>query len=83
MRASIGAMAVRKKPLRFGDLAVAKGFCTGKDVAQALKLQAEQDARGDRHQLLGILMCREGLLSTAQLIEMLKELQPATSSKPA
>ena len=75
-------MAAPKKPLRFGDLAVAKGFCTAKDVAQALKLQAEQDKRGDPHQLLGILMIREGILSTAQLIEMLKELQPP-SPKPS
>jgi hypothetical protein len=75
-------MVRRKPPLRFGDLAVAKGFCTAKDVAKALKLQAAQDKRGERHRLLGILMIQEGILSTAQLIELLKGLQPATSSKP-
>lgn len=76
-------MVRRKPPLRFGDLAVAKGFCTAKDVAKALKLQDEQDERGERHRLLGILMIQEGILSTAQLIEMLKELQPAAPAKPA
>ena len=65
------------KPTRFGEMAVARGYCTPKDVDRALKLQHEQDERGEKHRLLGILMIQEGLLSTAQLIEILKAYEQA------
>lgn len=68
-------MSAPKKPVYktlFGQEAVRRGYCTTRDVDQALKVQQEQDRRGERHRLLGIIMIGEGLLSTAQLIEMLK-----------
>ena len=68
---------------KFGEIAVAKGFCTLKDVDQALKIQREQDHRGERHRLLGIIMIAEGLLSTAQLIEILKDYGTAGNPLPA
>ncbi len=60
------------KPL-FGQAAIERGFCTAQDVEKALKIQQEQDRKGEKHRLLGIIMIGEGLLSTAQLIEMLQE----------
>ena len=64
-------------------MAVAKGFCSAQDVAQALKIQAEADRKGDKHQLLGIIMIREGLLSTDQLIQMLKAQELVQGQAPA
>ena len=69
-------MSTPKKPViktLFGQAAVERGFCTTQDVERALKIQQEQDRIGERHRLLGIIMIGEGLLSTANLIEMLQE----------
>ena len=68
-------MAVTNKPPRFGQIAVAMGFCGKAEVDQALRIQREQDGHGERHRLLGILMVSEGLLSTTQLIEILKTIE--------
>ena len=70
-------MAARKpvtpsRPL-FGQVAIQRGFCTAGDVEKALKIQREQDRKGEKHRLLGIVMIGEGMLSTAQLIELLQE----------
>ena len=67
-------MAVRKpaRPL-FGEKVIQMGFCTPQDVEKALKIQREQDRKGEKHRLLGIVMIGEGMLSTAQLIELLQE----------
>ena len=67
---------------KFGEYAISKGFCTLKDVDQALRIQREQDQQGERHRLLGIIMIAEGLLSTAQLIEILKDYSPPPSGNP-
>ncbi|GEM_PF-2982263 len=69
-------MSASRKPAPktlFGQAAVERGFCTSQDVEKALKIQREQDRIGEKHRLLGIIMIGEGLLSTANLIEMLQE----------
>lgn len=68
-------MAATRKPPRFGQIAVAMGFCGRSEIDAALRIQREQDGRGDRHRLLGILMVSEGLLSTTQLIDILKTIE--------
>ena len=70
-------MAARKpaapsRPL-FGEKVIEMGFCGAQDVEKALKIQREQDRKGEKHRLLGIVMIGEGMLSTAQLIELLQE----------
>lgn len=82
-KASIGRMANHGKDRpKFGEIAVAKGFCALKDVDQALRIQRDQDQKGERHRLLGIIMIEEGLLSTTQLIEILKDFEKAGSPLP-
>ena len=78
----IGPMASAPRP-RFGQIAVSRGFCTLKDVDRALRIQQEQDQRGEKHRLLGIIMTGEGILSTAQLIEILKAYDGKPPTGPA
>lgn len=73
-------MARRGKPaaMRIGEMAVARGYCTAEQVNQALRLQRELAARGrEPRPLLGILMVQRGILSTGQLIALLKALRDA------
>lgn len=75
------SMGKERPQRRFGQIAVSEGFCTEADVAQALQVQREEDARGQRHRLIGILMIREGLLSTTHLIEILKTYRQAPAAR--
>lgn len=58
----------------FGDVVLELGFVTRAQLEQALKMQAEQDARGE-HKLLGVVMLEAGLLTPDQLIRVLKEMK--------
>ena len=72
----------KARPL-FGQLAVARGYCATKDVDRALKIQREQDLRGEKHRLIGIILISEGILSTTQLIEMLKDYEKKPAGRRA
>jgi UDP-glucose 4-epimerase len=56
----------------FGDIAVRLGHVTEEDVARALERQKEEMEIGHAHKLIGMHMLEMGLLSTSQLIEILK-----------
>lgn len=56
----------------FGDLAVRLEFVTEEDVKRALERQASEMEQGNQHKLIGMHMLEMGLLSTSQLIELLK-----------
>ncbi|MCI0650943.1 MAG: UDP-glucose 4-epimerase GalE [Planctomycetes bacterium] len=56
----------------FGDVAIRLGFVTEADVARALERQARELEDGNQHKLIGMHMLEMGLLSTSQLIEILK-----------
>ena len=66
---------------RFGELAVRKGYCTQDQVEKALKLQREQEAAGRARTLSGIVMVQNGIISTAQLIDLLREYEDADSAE--
>ncbi|MEW6357686.1 MAG: hypothetical protein AB1696_15245 [Planctomycetota bacterium] len=66
-------MAEKKK--RFGEIAVRAGFVTDQDVHRALARQKEIASNGGNHKLIGIIMLELGMLSNAQLIHILKELE--------
>ncbi|NOZ21313.1 MAG: hypothetical protein GXP25_09510 [Planctomycetes bacterium] len=66
-------MAERKR--RFGEIAVRAGFVRDTDVQRALARQREIASNGGNHKLIGIIMLELGLLSNAQLIHVLKELE--------
>ncbi len=56
----------------FGDIAVRLGHVTEEDVARALERQKTEGEIGHAHKLLGMHMLELGILSTSQLIEILK-----------
>ncbi len=56
----------------FGDIAVRLGFVTSFDVVRALERQKREMEEGNQHKLIGMHMLEMGLLSTSQLIEILK-----------
>jgi hypothetical protein len=56
----------------FGDIAVRLGHVTDEDVGRALERQKEEMEIGHAHKLIGMHMLEMGLLSTSQLIEILK-----------
>jgi hypothetical protein len=60
---------------RFGDFAVELGYCTPEDTDRAAEIQQDLVARGHPHMLIGLVMVRYGVISNAQLIEILKVLE--------
>ena len=61
-----------KPRVRFGQMAVEKGYCTEKEVEEALAIQKQRAARGRPQPLTGIVMVQHGIISTGQLIDLLK-----------
>ena len=65
-------MIQKNNPIKkFGEIAVAKGFATRKDVDKALARQNEIRKTGT-NELIGIIMLKMGLLTNEQLIDILK-----------
>ena len=56
----------------FGSVAVKLGFVTPGDVTRALELQRDEVLAGKPHRLLGLLLLDAGMLTNAQLIEILR-----------
>jgi hypothetical protein len=60
---------------RFGDYCIELGYCTAETVTQAVQIQQDLVSRGHPRMLIGLVMVRYGMLSNAQLIEVLKVLE--------
>ncbi len=67
----------------FGEVAFKLGFVRREDVALALRKQQEDVAAGRPHRLLGIVMLQENMITSAQLIEILRcyEQKPGGAQK--
>jgi len=63
----------------FGEVALKLGFVRREDIERALRKQQEDVAAGRPHRLLGIVMLQENMITSAQLLEILRcyELKPA------
>jgi len=64
-----------KQKEKVGEIAVRLGFITPEEVHKALRRQQEIEKTEGKRRLLGLVMVEQGLLSTTQLIEVLKELE--------
>lgn len=65
--------ATDEKSERFGAIATRLGFVDQDDVQRALQRQTQESENGHRDKLIGLHMLEMGLLSTSQLIEILRE----------
>jgi len=60
------------KSEKFGAVAIRLGFATPSDVQRALDRQDRESQEGGEHKLIGLHMLELGILSTSQLIEILR-----------
>ena len=58
-----------------GEIAVRKGYCTADQVDEALRIQRKLARGGRPRRLTGILMVEHGIISTGQLIDILRAYQ--------
>lgn len=65
----------------FGAIAQRKQYVSAEDVERALAIQKEINERGEPHKLLGIIMLEMGVLSSNQLLNILKEMENQSGSQ--
>lgn len=63
----------------FGQIAIRRGFVTTEQLDAALSMQHERPVGTPR--LLGLIMLDEGLITTAQMIEILREVRSLTTQR--
>jgi hypothetical protein len=56
----------------FGEVAIRKGFITAAELIRALELQQGRLQEGQGHELLGLILLKEGMLNNIQLLEVLR-----------
>ena len=59
---------------RCGVVAVQKGFIAPDQLFKALKVQVQDDLEKGNHRLLGEILCDEGVMTWAQIGEVLETL---------
>ena len=69
-----GRMGKEETDLRFGILAVQKGFVTKDDIFNALDIQLNEDFSIGKHRLIGRILLDEGLMTDVQVSEVVKGL---------
>ena len=63
-----------KENIRFGILAVQKGFATPENIVTALEVQVRENFSTGRHRLIGEILLEQGYLSEFQIGEILQTL---------
>ncbi len=64
-----------KRQLRFGVVAVEKGFITPDQLFEALKVQVREDLEKETHQLLGEILLEQDAMTHEQRDEVLEVLE--------
>ncbi len=63
------------KEMRFGVVAINKGYVTPEQVIEALNIQVKEDISAGRHRRIGAILLELGLLTDIQIADVLKELE--------
>ena len=63
-----------KHKIRFGMIAINKGYITKDQLIRALTIQAKENMEDEKHRLLGQIMLSEGFLSAEQIDDILETL---------
>jgi hypothetical protein len=69
--------------IRFGVIAVDKGFITAEQLIEALRTQVMGDIDQKEHKLIGTILLEMGLVTNAQIDKVVKELVKKNKSKIA
>lgn len=65
----------RKREMRFGVVAVEKGYITPDQLFEALKTQVREDLEKETHRLLGEILFEQNAMTQEQKDEVLKVLK--------
>jgi len=60
-------MTSEKLDIRFGALAVTKGFITSDQLVEALKIQVNENLNLPKHRLIGEILREKEYITTAQI----------------
>jgi hypothetical protein len=63
------------REIRFGLMAVQKGFITSQQVVDALRVQVEENIAVGKHRRIGEILVSQGLIDRAQIDEILSGLE--------
>ncbi len=64
-----------KREMRFGVVAVEKGYITPDQLFEALKAQVQEDLERETHRLLGEILLEQDMMTQEQKDEVLKVLK--------
>jgi hypothetical protein len=67
-------MAIEDLDLRFGSIAVKKGFIKSEQLIEVLSIQATENVENNKHRIIGTILREKGYLSIEQIDEILKEM---------
>jgi hypothetical protein len=67
-------MNEERRGVRFGVVAVERGFITPEQLVAALQVQVEENLKSSQHRLIGMILLEQGLLTLEQIDEILTEL---------
>ena len=68
-------MTEEDKEIRFGIIAVNKGYATAEQVIEALNIQVKEDISIGKHRKIGMILLEQGDLTLVQIDEVLHELE--------
>jgi hypothetical protein len=74
---SEGNTSIEDLIIRFGVMAVKKGFITPEQVVQALQIQVAENFSIGRHRLIGRILLGQDLITFSQLDQVLKAMDEA------
>ena len=60
--------------LRFGVIAVDKGFITAEQLTDSLRIQVTEELEQEKHRLIGAILLDKGFITIEQVEEVVKEL---------
>ena len=68
-------MESEPEEIRFGIIAVKKGFATPEQIVKAFEIQLSEDLAGGEHRLIGKILLDQGVITLPQLNEILQDLK--------
>ena len=63
------------KEMRFGVVAINKGYVTPDQVIEGLNIQVKEDISAGKHRRLGMILLEKGYITLMKIDEVLKEME--------